>query len=236
MQRRFYFLCFRLMRSFASKRVVSRAFVVGIIPLLTVFSFTTFALADYYPAPSVLDPSVFSFQNTTPKIDGTSGALTQNVSLDIPSGRKGVQPNLSLNYNSQNTDPDNIFGYGWTLPIPYIARLNKTGSQNLYGLNAYFTSSFDGELAPATSSTATINPTGSYTVYLWGAGGGGSYLGGAAGAGAYVVYSATSTPGSQTITIGQGGAGGTASAGGAGGSGMSRLRKNCSRRHVCASG
>src|SRR5262249_10890109 len=39
-------------------------------------------------------------------------------------------------------------------------RLNKTGSQNLYSSNAYFTSSIDGELASATTSAAaTLMPT-----------------------------------------------------------------------------
>ena len=98
--------------------------------------------------------SVFTFQNTSPKVDGSSGALTQRVQLDIPPGRKGVQPDVALVYNSQNTQ-DSIVGYGWALSIPYIQRLNKTGSQDLYGSNPYYTSSIDGELA--TSSTTTPN-------------------------------------------------------------------------------
>jgi len=61
-----------------------------------------------------------------PKTDGATGALTQTIRLDIPPGRNGVQPDLALKYNSQNAQ-DGIVGYGWTISIPYIQRLNKTG-------------------------------------------------------------------------------------------------------------
>ena len=87
--------------------------------------------------PTILTPNVFSFQNTTPKVDGTSGALVLSLPIDIPPGRNGLQPDLTLDYNSQNTAQDSIVGYGWTLSIPYIQRLNKTGSQDLYGSNPY---------------------------------------------------------------------------------------------------
>jgi Salmonella virulence plasmid 65kDa B protein len=66
-------------------------------------------------------------------------AHLRSTSIDIPPGRNNLQPDLSLDYNSQNTDQDSIVGYGWTLSIPFIERLNKTGSENLYGPNAYFT-------------------------------------------------------------------------------------------------
>jgi len=46
-------------------------------------------------------------------------------------------------------------GYGWTITIPYIQRLNKTGSQNLYN-QLYFNSSIDGELATTSSATTTM--------------------------------------------------------------------------------
>jgi len=105
--------------------------------------------------PTVSSPTVFSLQTVAPKVDGTSGALTQNISLDFPPGRNGLQPALSLQYNSQNTGQDSIVGYGWSLGIPYIARMYKTGSQNMYGPNPYFTSSLDGELAFATTTAAS---------------------------------------------------------------------------------
>src|SRR5262249_7434666 len=85
----------------------------------------------------------------------------QKVPLDIPPGRNGLQPDVSLQYNSQNTS-DSIVGYGWTLSIPYIQRLNKTGSQDLYGNNPYFTSSIDGELA--LDGTTPVNSSSTPTI------------------------------------------------------------------------
>ena len=103
--------------------------------------------------PTVPIPGIFTSQFA--HTDALTGAFTQKIPLDIPPGRNGLQPDLSLQYHSQRTD-DSIVGYGWTLSIPYIQALNKTGSQDLhgaYGVSRYFTSSIDGELA--TTSTAT---------------------------------------------------------------------------------
>jgi Salmonella virulence plasmid 65kDa B protein len=93
-------------------------------------------------------------QTDDPKVDGATGAFTQQIPLDIPPGRNGVQPDVTLDYNSQRTK-DSIVGYGWALSVPYIERENKTGSQNLYGNTPYFTSSIDGELANSTSTANT---------------------------------------------------------------------------------
>src|SRR5262249_35968270 len=54
-----------------------------------------------------------------PRVDGPTGALTQHIPLDIPPGRNGLQPDVSLDYNSQRAQ-DSIVGYGWSLLIPYI--------------------------------------------------------------------------------------------------------------------
>src|SRR5712675_823532 len=102
--------------------------------------------------PTVPNPQVFTVSDA-PKVDGQSGAFTQRVPLDIPPGRNGLQPDVSLQYNSQNTS-DSIVGYGWSLSIPYIQRLNKTGSQDIYGGAPYFTSSIDGELASDATTTS----------------------------------------------------------------------------------
>src|SRR5215468_1183323 len=100
---------------------------------------TTAFSASFGPsdAPTDPNPNVFSL-NAIPRVDGQSGALTQSLKLDIPPGRNGLQPDLALQYNNQRTE-DSIVGYGWTITIPYIQRLNKTGSQNLYNA-AYFKS------------------------------------------------------------------------------------------------
>jgi hypothetical protein len=106
-------------------------------------------------APTIPNASVFTSQALLPKVDSSSGAFTQQMPLDIPPGRNGLQPDITLDYNSQRTQ-DSIVGYGWNVSIPYIQRLNKTGSQNLYSTNSYFTSSIDGELA----SDSTSSPVG----------------------------------------------------------------------------
>lgn len=105
-------------------------------------------------APSAPGASVLTSQSQSVKVDDASGALRQRVALNIPPGRNGLQPDIALEYNSQNTDVDSIVGYGWSLSIPYIARLNKTGSQNLYDpTNAFFTSSMDGELTTGSTTS-----------------------------------------------------------------------------------
>lgn len=70
-----------------------------------------------------------------------------------------MQPDLDLVYNSQNTQQGSIFGEGWSVSIPYISRLNKTGVDNLYSTSSlnYFTSALDGEIV----STSTVSSTGS---------------------------------------------------------------------------
>jgi RHS repeat-associated protein len=109
--------------------------------------------------PTVPNGNIFA-DSALPKVDGATGAFTQHIQLDIPPGRNGLQPDLALDYNSQNTT-DNIVGYGWSLSIPYIKRLNKTGSQDLFNAAAtsYFTSSIDGELSTDSAVTVTASST-----------------------------------------------------------------------------
>lgn len=100
--------------------------------------------------------SAFSYENLSSRVDNSTGALTQRVPIAIPPGRNGMQPEVALEYNSQRTE-DGIVGYGWSLTIPYIERMNKFGSQRLYSGSGNFSSSIHGELA--TTSSATSTPT-----------------------------------------------------------------------------
>ena len=70
-----------------------------------------------------------------------------------------MQPDLDLVYNSQNSQQGSIFGEGWSISIPYIERLNKSGVDQLYSTSTlnYFTSSLDGELV----ATSTVSSTAS---------------------------------------------------------------------------
>src|SRR6516165_1683067 len=103
--------------------------------------------------PTIPNPSVFGQTIDQTHVDGSSGAFTQKLSLDIPPGRNGLQPTLSLDYNSQNTS-DGIVGYGWSLSIPYIELMNKLGSQSVYSI-PYYSSSIDGELTASSTVTST---------------------------------------------------------------------------------
>ena len=66
-------------------------------------------------------------------INKSDGSFTYSLPLQTPKGRNGMEPQLALTYQSNNRTTENIVGYGWTLNIPYIERLNKTGVHSLYG-------------------------------------------------------------------------------------------------------
>jgi RHS repeat-associated protein len=105
------------------------------------------------------DPNKDAIQNTFKvKADEASGALTFEYPIELPEGRNGMIPNIGFTYNSQNTSNEYILGYGWTMSIPYIERVNKKGVDRLYVEN-YFTSSLSGEL---TTSTLVDTTHGEY--------------------------------------------------------------------------
>lgn len=72
-----------------------------------------------------------------------SGALVYDYSFSIAPGRNGMQPDLTLAYNSQARDTSSIFGQGWTLNIPYIERINKEGVEKLYTDPTFYSSLSD---------------------------------------------------------------------------------------------
>jgi hypothetical protein len=106
-----------------------------------------------------IQPVVYnSFDQTQVKVDQNTGVLDTTYPITIPPGRNGLQPNLDLVYNSEDSEQGSIFGEGWSISIPYIERLNKSGVDQLYSTSTlnYFTSSLDGELV----STTTVSSTG----------------------------------------------------------------------------
>jgi RHS repeat-associated protein len=102
-------------------------------------------------SPSTSNPT-FTYQSISPKVEKATGALVQSLPIVVPKGRNGLEPNLALTYNSQNLEDGSVVGYGWNVNIPYIERINRRGTNNLYTDN-YFTSSLSGEL----SSTTVFN-------------------------------------------------------------------------------
>lgn len=113
------------------------------------------------PPISMLSSSdiVESFDNSrlnhsnTPKLnpDESMGSFRYSFPIVVPPGRGGLAPDLQLTYD-QNSGKNEYLGLNWSTNIPYIERINRTGSENLYTAT-YFTSSFDGELK-ATSTGA----------------------------------------------------------------------------------
>ena len=87
-------------------------------------------------------------------VDEPTGSMSISFPIKVPPGRNGVQPNLSINYNSRRQNFGNIVGYGWDFDIPYIERINREGSETLFD-DYYFRSSLDGEIQRKESSTST---------------------------------------------------------------------------------
>ena len=54
---------------------------------------------------------------------GNSGAATTSIPIEVPPGRKGMAPNLSLNYNSNSSN--GWIGVGWGLDMGGIQRNTK---------------------------------------------------------------------------------------------------------------
>jgi len=86
-----------------------------------------------------------SLKQLLPQTDQSSGALTYNYPITVPSGRNYMQPDLQLAYNNQTAEEGSIFGNGWSISIPYIERINRKGIDQLYSQD-YFNSSMSGEL------------------------------------------------------------------------------------------
>ncbi len=88
-------------------------------------------------ASQVIDTKLPVLKNT-PKTSGEfrsdlfTGSAAFSYVFDFPEGIGKWGPQLSLNYNSSNTDGFGTVGYGWSLSIPSISRYSKTGLQNLY--------------------------------------------------------------------------------------------------------
>ncbi len=102
-----------------------------------------------------------------PKTDLNTGALVFDYPIGAPPGRNGQTPNIKLQYNSKNNYNNSIYGYGWTDNIPYTERINKSGVNNLYSENYYY-SSVDGELVSQGSGVFTPKiEGGSFSKYTY---------------------------------------------------------------------
>ncbi len=95
-----------------------------------------------------------------PEVDQSTGSLSYSYQINVPAGRNGMTPDLSLKYNSRNASkPDSYLGLGWDISIPYIVREPIKRTNNLYN-EAFFSSSLSGNLI-ATTNTDSFQ----YTIY-----------------------------------------------------------------------
>lgn len=119
-------------------------------------SSTEFIFGQNYQA---INPAEFDIDgNEIAPTHTQTGAFTYELPIIVPPGRNDMQPTLALTYNNQKTDPETWLSIGWSLSIPHIQRLNKTGVENMYD-ETYFSSSFSGELEPV---SLTDNEHGTY--------------------------------------------------------------------------
>lgn len=98
-------------------------------------------------------------------IDQVTGAFIYKYTIAVPPGRNNMTPDVELTYNSADSTRDSVIGSGWEVKIPYIERINRTGSNALYTDN-YFVSSLDGELlSTGTGTYAAKNENGNFLTY-----------------------------------------------------------------------
>ena len=100
------------------------------------------------PDPTISNDTKLHLQ---PEVDNLTGALIYNYDIVVPPGRNNLTPSLSLSYNSSNENNDSMVGYGWSISIPYIERINRSGSDTLYSQDTY-SSSVSGELVSVGSN------------------------------------------------------------------------------------
>jgi len=94
-----------------------------------------------------------NYQNGKTK-ESSYGAFNFSLPITTPPGRNGLEAQVELSYNSQASDKNNIMGYGWSMNLPSIKRINRTGVDKLY-TQEYFSSSLDGELVNANPSSGS---------------------------------------------------------------------------------
>ncbi len=146
-------LLFVVTRKYVLKKralILSALLVLGQIasPLSIIVAYAAPTISNNVGSSAALDPvankaSRLQTQGAT-GVDSSTGALTYSYPLALPPGRNNMAPTLALSYNSQTTDSGWV-GYGWLLSVPYIERVNKSGSEKLY-TDSTFISSLQGEL------------------------------------------------------------------------------------------
>ncbi|MBF0107438.1 MAG: hypothetical protein HQM16_19185, partial [Deltaproteobacteria bacterium] len=69
--------------------------------------------------------------------DEFTGAATYSVGIPVPPARGAIEPQINLNYNSYQKDPNSWVGYGWALDAGYIERTPNYGVVDYYKGNSF---------------------------------------------------------------------------------------------------
>jgi RHS repeat-associated protein len=81
--------------------------------------------------------------------DSIAGSASHSYPISLPPGRNGLTPNLSLSYSSGQGSNVSTVGYGWDVSIPFIQRINRNGTDAMFGQYLFY-STMDGELSSTT--------------------------------------------------------------------------------------
>jgi hypothetical protein len=92
-----------------------------------------------------------------------TGAFTYSYPIVVPPGRRGIQPNLSLLYNSQAQN--GWVGMGWNLSLGSIQRSTKNGIPTYNDSQDTFILQFQGETDQLVPVSTGTDGAGSYTEY-----------------------------------------------------------------------
>ena len=69
--------------------------------------------------------SLPQFVDSAAQVDPQSGTTNLSIPIEVPTGRSGVQPGISLQYSS--SAPNGIAGVGWLLELGSIQVSTKEG-------------------------------------------------------------------------------------------------------------
>jgi hypothetical protein len=89
-------------------------------------------LDEQEPDPAYGDERAPRVRQPVVEPDQLDGSLRYLHPLTIPPGRNGMEPDLALVYSSRPDEQISPFGYGWSINIPYIERVNRYGVDRLY--------------------------------------------------------------------------------------------------------
>jgi RHS repeat-associated protein len=118
------------------------SFVLAVLFLMSAILVNKAAASTLESSPWIYDTARVGSQSS---VGGQYGDYKELYDMPLPQGVNGLTPSLQLNYSSQNDNYDSYLGYGWSLSIPSIERINKNGVNNLY-IREDYASSLDGEL------------------------------------------------------------------------------------------